>query len=132
MANAIVQVEAQHLLEASLGKTAYSNPTGAVKVALTSTTGTSTSAGTEVSGGSYARQTVTFNAATSATPTVCTNNGALTFTNMPAVTVTAVEVWDSAGTPIRRWFGALTASKTTNAGDTFTIPDTSLQVSLAN
>jgi hypothetical protein len=59
------------------------------------------------------------------------NNGALTFTNMPAATLTHVGVWDavSAG----NWLvgGSLTASKTTNAGDTFEIANTDLDLSVA-
>src|SRR4051812_30479799 len=107
----IVRVEEQALLAATVGKTTYTFATAPIKVRLTTTTGTTTAAGTEVSGGSYTSQTVTWNSASAADPSVITNNGALTYTGMPAATVTALELWDSAGTPIRRWFGALTASK---------------------
>jgi hypothetical protein len=117
MAN-LVTVEANAILEASSGKTAYVNPTGPVKVALDTATGTASAAGTEVTGGSYARQTITFASAAAGS---ITSNVALTYTVMPAVTVTGVDEFDSAGTPIRRWFGALSASKTTNSGDTFSI-----------
>jgi hypothetical protein len=44
--------------------------------------------------------------------------------------VTAVEIWDSAGTPKRMWYGALAASKTVGAGDTFQIPIGQLTLSL--
>jgi hypothetical protein len=120
MAN-LVTVEANAILEASSGKTSYPNPTGPIKVALDTATGTASAAGTEVTGGSYARQTITFAAAAAG---AIASNVALTYTNMPAEGgsgVTGVDEFDSTGTPIRRWFGALTASKTTNAGDTFTI-----------
>jgi hypothetical protein len=50
-----------------------------------------------------------------------TSNTALTYTSMPAVTVTSVDEFDNAGTPVRRWWGNLSASKTTNSGDTFSI-----------
>ena len=126
----MVRVEEKALLEASAGKTNYTNPTTPIKVRLTTAVGSTTAAGTEVTGGSYASQTVVWNAATSADPSVVTSNGALTYTSMPAATVTSLEIWDSAGTPIRRWFGNLTASKTTNSGDTFTIADTALSLSL--
>jgi hypothetical protein len=132
MAN-IVQNELKALLAASVGQAAYTAPTTPIKVRLMTVNGTSTTAGTEVTGGSYASQTVTWNAPTTATPSVITNNGALTYLNMPAVGgsgVVGIEVWDSAATPIRRWFGALTAAKTINAGDTFSIADTALAVSL--
>jgi hypothetical protein len=38
---------------------------------------------------------------------------------MPAATVVGVEVWDTAGTPVRLWYGPLTASRTVSAGDDF-------------
>lgn len=117
MAN-LVTVEANALLAASSAQTAYTNPTGAIKVALVTATGTASAAGTEVTGGSYARQTITFAAASAG---AIASNVALTYTSMPAATVTGVDEYDSAGTPVRRWFGALSASKTTNSGDTFTI-----------
>jgi hypothetical protein len=114
----LVQVEANALLNASSGQAPYVAPTTPVKVALATATGTATAAGTEVAGGSYARQTITFAAGSGGS---ITSNVALTYTNMPACTVTGVDEWDSAGTPVRRWFGALSASKTVNAGDTFSI-----------
>src|SRR2546430_13412393 len=115
MAN-LVTVEANNLLGASLGQAAYSAPSGYVKVALVTTTTASSAsaAGSEVSGGSDARQAVTFAAPSGGS---ISSNGAVTFTNMPAATVHQIEIWDSAGTPIRRWFGSLTADKTTGAGD---------------
>jgi hypothetical protein len=114
----LVQVEANAVLNASSGQTTYTNPTTPIKVALVTTTGTATAAGTEVSGGSYARQTITFAAASAGS---IASNSALTYTSMPACTVTGVDEWDSTGTPVRRWFGNLSASKTVNSGDTFSI-----------
>ena len=102
-------------------------PTGALKVRLMTANGSDSAAGTEVTGGSYASQTVTFGAASGG---ATSNSGALTYTGMPACTVVGVESWDSAGTPIRWWHGALAASKTINAGDTFTIPAGDLDLSL--
>jgi hypothetical protein len=129
MAN-LVTVEANALLAASSGQTAYTAVTTPVKVALVTTTGTATAAGTEVTGGAgpYARQTITFAAASSGS---IASNLALNYTGMPACTVTGVDEWDSAGTPIRRWFGALSASKTVNAGDTFSIASASYTKTLS-
>jgi hypothetical protein len=117
MAN-LVTVEANALLGGSSGQAAYAAPATPIKVALVTATGTATAAGTEVTGGSYARQTITFAAASGGS---ISSNVALTYTNMPACTVTGVDEYDSAATPVRRWFGALSASKTVNAGDTFSI-----------
>jgi hypothetical protein len=117
---ALVQVEANGLLDSSMAGTAYTAATTPIKCALITTTtpSTATAAGSEVSGGSYARQTITFSAASAGSKT---SNATINFTSMPAVTVGGVELWDSAGTPIRRWFGTLSANKTTNSGDTFSI-----------
>lgn len=125
---ALVQVEANALLAASVAGSAYTVPTAPIKCRLTTANGSATSAGTEVTGGSYASQTATFAAASAG---AIATNAALTYTSMPAVTVVGVELWDSAGTPVRRWYGALSASKTTNAGDTFSIASGSLTASLS-
>lgn len=96
----------------------YKPPLGPIKVALNTTVGSASAAGTEVTGGSYARQPLVVSVASAES---ITSSVALTYTNMPATTVTSIDEFDSAGTPIRRWWGNLTASKTTNSGDTFSI-----------
>lgn len=117
MAN-LVTVEANSLLAASSAQTTYPAPTGALKIALNTAVGTATAAGTEVTGGSYARQTVTYAAASAGS---IASNLACTYTLMPSCTVTSIDEFDSAGTPIRRWFGLLAASKVVNSGDTFSL-----------
>lgn len=114
----LVTVEANAILDASSGEATYVNPTTPIKVALDTVTGSATAAGTEVTGGSYARQSITFAAASAES---ITSNVALTYSSMPACTVTGVDEYDSAGTPVRRWWGNLAASKTVNSGDTFSI-----------
>ena len=96
-------------------------PTAPLKVALVTVNGTESAAGTEVAPGAnaYARQSVTFTAAAAGS---ASNTALLQWTNMPAVTVVGLEVWDSAPTPVRLWFGPLTAAKTLSAGDTFELP----------
>ena len=127
MAN-IVQVEANNMLNGSLGTgTAFSAPTTPMKLALDTANGTATAAGTEVTGGSYARQTITFSAASAG---ATSNSAQINFTSMPAATVTGVEIYDSAGTPVRKWFGALTTSKTTSAGDTISFSVSSVSATL--
>lgn len=115
---ALVTVEANALLEASSGKTAYTNPTGAIKVDLLTATGSASAAGTSATGGGATKQTITFASASAGS---IASNVALTWTAVNAQTFTGVDEWDSAGSPIRRWWGALSASKTANAGDTVTI-----------
>jgi hypothetical protein len=127
MAN-LVSVEANAILGASSGQANYVNPTLPIKVALVTATGTATAPGTEVTGGGYARQNITF---APAAGQVISSNVALTYTNMPACTVTGVDEYDSAATPIRRWFGNLSAPKTVNAGDTFSIASGSYSKTLS-
>jgi hypothetical protein len=125
---ALVQVEANGLLDSSMGGTAYTAPTTPIKCRLMTANGSATAAGTEATGGSYTSQTATFSAASAGSKTT---SATLTYTSMPAITVVGVELWDSAGTAIRRWWGALTASKTTNSGDTFSIAAGSLTGTLS-
>jgi hypothetical protein len=119
MAN-LVTTEANNILAASSGQAAFAAVSGALgtqRVALVTATGTAAAAGTEVAGGSYARQQITFAAPSAGS---IASNVALTYTSMPACTVTGVDEYDANNTT-RRWFGALSASKTVNAGDTFSI-----------
>ncbi|MFI1485757.1 hypothetical protein [Streptomyces sp. NPDC020747] len=89
-------------------------PTTPIKVALVTAAGSDTAAGTEVTGGSYARQTLSVAAAASG---ATSNSADLVFAGMPAATVVGVEVWDSAGSPVRLWYGPLTDPRTVLAGD---------------
>ncbi|MEV0556239.1 hypothetical protein AB0I27_22655 [Streptomyces sp. NPDC050597] len=89
-------------------------PTTPMKVALVTAAGSDTAAGTEVTGGSYARQTLSVAAAASG---ATSNSADLVFAGMPAATVVGVEVWDSAGSPVRLWYGPLTDPRTVLAGD---------------
>lgn len=109
---------------------AATRPTTPWTVALitTATPGTDSSLGSEVTAGgnSYARQTVTFNTAASG---AIDNSNAPTWTNMPAVTVGGIAIFENGGTRIA--YGTLAANKTTNAGDTFTIAISDIDITLA-
>ena len=108
-------------MAASSGQASYVAVVPPVLVALVTVMGTATAAGTEVvnSGGSqYARQQITFGAP--AGGTIASSN-ALTYVNMPATTIVGVDEFDSAATPVRRWFGPLSTIKSVNAGDTFSV-----------
>ncbi|MFJ4785134.1 hypothetical protein [Streptomyces sp. NPDC088794] len=102
-------------------------PTTPLKVALVTANGDDATAGTEVTGGSYARQSLTVAAASGG---ATSNSADLVFSGMPACTVVGVEVWDSAGTPVRLWYGALTASRTVNAADDFKLSAGELDLAL--
>jgi hypothetical protein len=103
-------------------------PTTPLKVALVTANGSDTAAGTEVTGGSYARQSLSVAAASAG---ATSNSADLVFAGMPAATVVGVEVWDSAGAPVRLWYGALAASRTVAAGDELRITAGSLTLSLS-
>ncbi|WP_435601339.1 phage tail fiber protein [Streptomyces sp. C10-9-1] len=89
-------------------------PTGQLTVALVTALGSDSAAGTEVTGGSYARQDVDF---TTASGGAASNAADVVFSGMPAGTVVGLEIWDSAGSPVRWWHAPLSASKTLEAGD---------------
>lgn len=103
-------------------------PTTPLKVALVTAAGDDATAGTEVTGGSYARKTLTVGAASGG---AVANSADLDWTGMPACTVVGWEIWDSAGTPIRWWYGPLDASKTLASGDEFKLLAGSLTQSLS-
>lgn len=104
-------------------------PTTPLKVALVTAAGSDSAAGTEVTGGSYARQSVTMTS--SSAGSASTNTADVVFTGMPAATVVGVEIWDSNGTPVRLAYGNLSSSKTTTAGDSFTISAGNLSMTIA-
>lgn len=114
------------LLNHVLRNVAYTSPT-TVYVALFSTDPTDAGSGTEVSGGSYARQAATFGAPSGG---ASSNSAQIDFTDMPAETVTHVGIFDASTSGNLLFHGSLTASKTTNAGDTLTISASDLTVTL--
>lgn len=101
-------------------------------VALFTDATTDAGGGTEVSGSGYARQTVTFAAASSPGGTT-SNTNTVTFTASGGNwgTVTNVGIYDSLSGGNLLWHGALTSSKTVNDGDTlqFAINDMDLTLS---
>lgn len=124
MASCFTQTEALNYLAAELGSGSYTARTGAIVLRLIATQGSQASAGTAVTGGSYSDQTCAFGTPSSLTGSFAgqtANTGTPTYTNMPATTVNGVELLDSAGTPVRKDWGPLTASKTTNSGDTVSV-----------
>lgn len=98
------------------------------KVGLTTTLCTDSALGTEVVGGSYARQSMAgaMGAASAGSPSSKVNTSAFTFSTMPACTWADVFTADSTGTPKNVSFkGTPSLAKTVNAGDTALIPASS-------
>lgn len=134
MAN-LDQTHANDLLSASLGKATLPATVTPLKQRLMNSTGavpTGTVVGTEITGGSYPAGGIDISTSVLPVPTAgsSTSGSAVNYTGMPAVTVNAIEEWDSSATPKRKWFGTIT-SKTTNAGDTLSFAAGALSFSLA-
>jgi hypothetical protein len=114
---ALDQTHANNLIDGSLGTAAFVATTTPVHLRQMTANGSASANGTELatSGGYTAgtgAPTITFTSGSSSAP--------VSITNMPAATINGVEIWDSAATPKRKWWGALSTPKTTNAGDTLT------------
>ena len=88
--------------------------------------------GTEVSGSGYARQPVTFAAATSGAGTT-SNTNAQTFTASGGAfgTVTHIGILDASSGGNLLWHGAMTASKTIADGDTLEFSIGNIDLTLA-
>ena len=108
--------------------TASYTPTSPLKLRLMTANGSSSTAGTEVTGGSYTSKTIAFNAASGGS---ASHTADITFTGMPACTVVGVEIWDSAGTPVRIWWAAMSSPKTLASGDSIGFPASSIILQLS-
>jgi hypothetical protein len=127
MADNLPDTIENQLLDALVGTASYT-VTAPIKLRLMTANGTDSSNGTEVTGGSYAQQTIAFGAASGGS---ITNSGVINFTGMPVATVVGIELWDSNGSPKRLAYGALSANKTTASGDTLQFAASSISLSLA-
>jgi hypothetical protein len=116
------------LLNVTLRATSYTAPT-TVYVGLYTTDPTDANTGTEVSGGSYARTSVTFGAPSNG---VTTNSGAVTFPTATGTwgTVGWIGILDAATSGNLLYHTPLTASKSITSGDIFTISVGNLSVTL--
>lgn len=114
------------LIDHFLGTTTYTKPS-AVYVGLFTVTPGEAGGGTEVTGGSYARQAATF---TSASGGATSNNSNLDFTGMPAATTVAIGIFDNLTSGNMLLYGSLTTNKTTDAGDTLRIATGDLDISI--
>ena len=113
------------ILDAVFNATAFSVTT--VYVSLHTADPDEDGSGAECTGGSYARQTSSWAAA--AAGSVATDAG-ISFTDMPACTVTHVGLWDAVSAGNFLGGGALSASKVVGAADTFTINSGNLTFAL--
>lgn len=122
------------LLDHSLGTSAYAMPTGVYMALYTNDPGDDGS-GTEVTGGGYARQVVTFNAAvTDGTDvTTCTNNGDVTFgpaTDATWGTVSHIALYDASTGGELLWHGVAPNPKEIGEDDSAIVRDGQLEITM--
>jgi len=117
------------LINATLRNTTYTSP-ATVYVALFTSDPTDAGSGTEVSGGSYARQSATFAAPSNG---ASSTNADVQFPQATGNwgTITHFGIYDALTTGNLLYHGALTASKTIETGDVFKIASGNLTVTLA-
>ena len=109
------------------GATPYTAPATLYVGLFTSSPG-ETGSGTEVSGGSYARQTIAF----TVTGSQASNTAAVEFPTATASwgTVTFAAIYDALSGGNLLAYGALTTSKTIDNGDVFRIPAGDFDINL--
>ena len=102
---------------------------GTVYVALFTSDPTDAGTGTEVSGGSYARQSIAFSSASGGTTS---NSAKITFPTATADwgTVTHWGLYDASPSGNLLWHGSLSASKAVASGDTVEIAIGDLDITL--
>ena len=117
------------LINATLRATTYTSP-ATVYVSLWTSDPTDAGSGTEVSGGSYARTSVTFGSPSNG---VTTNNADVTFPTATASwgTVGWIGINDAATSGNLLYHTALDTSKAIDSGDIFKIASGNLSVTLA-
>jgi len=117
------------LINVTLRATAYTAPT-TVYLALYTTDPTDADTGTEVSGTSYARQSITFGAPSNG---VSTNTAAIEFPQAGGAwgTITHIGIRDALTVGNLLYHTPLDASKTIATGDVFRVAVGSLSVTLA-
>ncbi len=109
------------------GAVAYTAPATLYVGLFTSDPG-ETGSGTEVSGGSYARQTIAF----TVTGSQASNTAAVEFPTATASwgTITYAAIYDAVSGGNLLAYGALTTSKTIDNGDVFRIPAGDFDINL--
>jgi hypothetical protein len=115
---ALTDAAAERTLNWMTGQAAVA-PVTPLRVALLTTLGDDVTAGVEVTGGGYVRQAFIPTAASTdgSGQTTVKNSALIRFNNMPAVTVVGFAIYDSAGTPFRWVYAALSAPRSFSLGD---------------
>lgn len=114
-----------HVLRGDTGGTSFPQPT-TVYLAFHTNNPTDAGGGAEVSGGSYARQLLSFGAAASGTST---NTTTATYINMPTASVTHAALWDASSGGNLLFHTPITTISF-NSGDEATVAVGAITVSL--
>lgn len=117
------------LLDHSLATTAYTAPAGVYVGLHTGSPLDDASGANEISGGSYARQSATFSAASGGS---ASTSATITFPAATANwgTISHIAIYDASSAGNMLFHGAVTTSKTIESGDTFQISSGNLSISL--
>ena len=122
---------ATYLLNVSLGTVTWTGtnaPVPPMFLHLTSNAPTASTAGSAITGTGYSAASILFNASSGGATTGPTSaEGAISWTNNSGGlwTITGAEIWDSAGSPVRWWWGLW------NSGVAVTVPSsTQFQVNV--
>lgn len=123
----------QKILEHVLRNVAYTSPTTVYLALFTALPSDETSGTpTEVSGGSYARQSIAFSAYANDAPTGghCSNSGTITFPTASATwgTIVAIGIYDASTAGNLLYYGNLSANQIINNGQVFELAAADLPV----
>lgn len=127
MAGSLSNYAENKVLDHVLGVTSYTMPS--TYLALFTVAPTDSTAGTEATGGSYARQSLSglFNASSGGS---ASNNANIDFHGMPACTIVAIGIMDNSTGGNLLIHGTLTANKVLDAGDTLRVAEGDLDISI--
>lgn len=113
------------IIEHVLRNVSYTSPT-TVYMALFTSDPTEAGTGTEVTGGSYARQSITFGAQSGGQ---VANSSLVSFTSMPTATVTHFAIYDNSTAGNMLYYGTLTTPLSVTTGSTINFATSSITVS---
>jgi len=122
--SAITNYLANKLRDHTMMNTAYTSP-ATLYLGLFISPTTSAGGGTEVSGGSYARQVITFS--DYGNDGYAEQDIDVVYTGMPGCTVTHVGVFDALSGVNMLLHGALPTQRSVTAGTTLTLPDSTVR-----
>ena len=121
---ALPTAQAAALLKASLGIATLTAFSGSAKIRLTTNTPTAATAGTELTGSGYTAggTAVSFSSTSSSSTTGPTSTISWTNASGGTWSIVGIEIWDSAGTPVRWWYGTWNGQPISVAnGNTFQV-----------